>query len=371
METRLLGRTGLGVGVVGLGTEYLNGKSRDQVVSAIGAALAHGVTYLDIVYAFPEYLANLVAALQGHREQVVLTGHLGSTVDKGQYCKTRSVRKSEPFFLNVLSGLGTDHVDVLFLHNCDTQKDYDQIVRPGGQLDLARRYQQEGKARFIGFSGHTVATALQAVESGHVDVLMFPINISGNAVPGKRELLSACVAHRVGVVAMKPFAGGKLLRKERTVRVGRYLSGGVAAKLRKSAPITVAQCLSYVLSQAGVATCVPGCADLEQVSAAVSYAEVTDQDKDFSAVLADFQQYVAGECVYCNHCLPCPSAIDIGGVFRLLDAAQQQMTARIRAAYSSLPASAADCIQCGVCTERCPFGVDVIPKMQQAASLFS
>lgn len=371
VETRALGRTGLDVGVVGLGTDYLNGKTREQVTSVIREAVSRGVDYIDLPSPFPEYRDNLGAALRGCREQVILAGHLGSTLQKGQYCKTRRVSKSEVFFDDLLLRLGTDHIDVLFLHNCDSPKDYGEIVRPGGQLDLALKYRQQGKARFIGFSGHTASTALQAVESGQVDVLMFPVNIGGNAVPGKRELLSTCVAGGVGVVAMKPFAGGKLLREEPTVRVAQHQAGGMAVKLRKRAAVTVAQCLSYVLSQAGVATCVPGCADVEQVSAAANYAEATNQERDFAALLAGFEQYVAGECVYCNHCLPCPAAIDIGGLFRLSDAAQRHLTAQARSAYASLPATAVDCTGCGACTERCPFGVDVVAKMQEAASLFA
>jgi aryl-alcohol dehydrogenase-like predicted oxidoreductase len=101
MEYRTLGRTGLDVGAIGLGTEYLNGQPREMVVSVVHEAIERGVNYIDIVFAFPEYLDNFGAALRAHRERVVLTGHLGSTVKDGQYCKTRSVRKSEKFFLGV------------------------------------------------------------------------------------------------------------------------------------------------------------------------------------------------------------------------------------------------------------------------------
>jgi len=86
--------------------------------------------------------------------------------------------------------------------------------------------------------------------------------------------------------------------------------------------------------------------------------------------LADFQQYVEGECVYCNHCLPCPAKIDIGQVSRLLDMAQYRLTDELRAAYAALPVKASDCTQCGACEARWPFGVSVITRMEQAARLF-
>jgi len=370
MDYRILGRTGLNVSEIGLGTEYLVGQPRPAVVDVIRAAVDQGVNYIDLVFSFPDYLDNLSVALQGRREQVILTGHLGSTARNGQYAKSRSPKKSEPFFLDLLARLGTDYVDVLFLHNCDTQKDYDQLTKPAAQLELARRLQIEGKARFIGFSGHTVSTALQAIKSGVVDVLMFPINLAANAVPGKKELLQSCVSHNVGLVAMKPYAGGKLLNKQRTVRMARYQMGGQALELKKTTPITPVQCLAYVLSQVGVSTTVPGCASLEQLAATLAYGQATAEARDFSVLVADFAQYVVGECVYCNHCLPCPAQIDIGRTIRLLDMAQQPLSVALQAAYAALPAKASACEDCGVCTERCPFGVDVTGRMRQTVALF-
>jgi predicted aldo/keto reductase-like oxidoreductase len=370
MEYRQLGRTGLEVSAIGLGTEYLPGQPREAVVSIVREAIEQGMNYFDLIFSFSDYLDNLGAALPGHRERVILTGHLGSTEQNGQYRKSRSPKKSEPVFFDLLSRLNTDYVDILFLHNCDTQKDYDQLTKPRGQMEQAQRLQQAGQARFIGFSGHTVSTALQAIESGVVDVLMVPVNLAANAVPGKKDLLKACVARNVGVVAMKPYAGGKLLQKQRTVRVSGYQMGGQALKLKKPAPITPVQCLAYVLAQVGVCTTVPGCANLEQLTAALAYGRATEAEKDFSTLMADFRQFVEGECVYCNHCLPCPEMIDIGQTIRLLDMAQQHLTAGLQAAYDALPFKASACEECGVCTERCPFGVNVTQKMQQAMALF-
>lgn len=370
MEYRKLGRTGLDVSVVGLGTEYLNGRPRETVVSVVREAVEHGVNYFDVVFSFPDYLDNLAVGFQGQRERIILTGHLGSTVKDGQYCRSRNPKKSEPFLLDVLARLGTDYVDVLFLHNSNRQKDYDRLMKSGGLLDLARRLQQEGKARFIGFSGHTLDTALQVVESGVIDVLMFPINLAGNATPGKKDLFKACVVHDVGLVAMKPYSGGKLLRKERSVRIAGYSTSGEAVKIKKSKPITPVQCLSYVLAQVGISTAVPGCADLAQLAAALAYVDGSEEERDFAGLLAEFEQYVEGECVYCNHCLPCPAKIDIGQINRLLDMAQQRMTAELQTAYAALASKPSDCTQCGVCVERCPFGVSVIARMEQAVALF-
>jgi uncharacterized protein len=371
MEYRKLGRTGLDVSVVGLGLEYLNDQPRDTVVETIQTAIAAGVNYFDVIFSFPDYLDNMRAAFAGQRERVLLTGHLGSMHKNGQYMRNRNPKQNEAAFLEVLARLQTDYVDVLFLHNINTADDYKKVFKPNAILDLARRLQQEGKARFIGFSGHNIDITRQAVETGAVDVLMFPINLAANAVPGKKELLQACASRGVGVVAMKPYGGGKLLNKDRTVRVGSYQMGGEALKLKKTQPITPAQCLSYALAQVGVVTAVPGCKDPAQVAAAVAYAQASADEKDFAPLVAEFQQYVSGECVYCNHCLPCPEVIDIGQVTRLLDMARQHLTDEVRAAYNALAVKASACTECGACVKRCPFGVDVIANMRQAAAVFA
>ncbi len=170
---------------------------------------------------------------------------------------------------------------------------------------------------------------------------------------------------------MKPFAGGKLLRSGRKVRIARYQLGGAKGiDIQKTMPITPVQCLSYTLSQAGVATAVPGCASVAQLEAALEYIDAPVEERDYASALNNVQQHVSGECVYCNHCLPCPAGIDIGATIRLLETAQQRRTAAQRVAYRKLPARASACTECGACAERCPFGVSVVEKISQAAKLF-
>jgi predicted aldo/keto reductase-like oxidoreductase len=370
MKYTKLGRTRLDVSVIGIGTEHLMGQPRETVVSTLRQAIECGVNYFDLIFSFPEYLSNMRAAFQGHRERVLLTAHLGSTERKGQYYKSRSVRRCETFFLNHLSELGTDHVDVLFLHNFNSINDWHTIARPGGVLDLAHRLQQEGKARFLGISGHYPAVLELAIETGLVDVVMFPVNMFSHAMPGRRELLELCTRLEIGLVAMKPFGGGKLLNKRGSFRVPKYQTSGEAYTARISNEVTPTQCLSYVLSQIGVSIALPGVKNGTELAAALQVLEAGEEEQDFSDLLAEFGRYVEGECVYCNHCLPCPAVIDIAEVNRLLDAAQLGIMESLRRAYHALPVTASACTECGVCVERCPFGVEVVARMKQAADIF-
>jgi len=107
-----------------------------------------------------------------------------------------------------------------------------------------------------------------------------------------------------------------------------------------------------------------------ELAAALHTLEATDAGRDYSAIISDFGRYEEGECVYCNHCLPCPAVIDIAQINRLVDTAQQGISERLRMAYDVLLVKASACTECGACVERCPFGVDVISKMRQAVELF-
>ncbi|MBN1579834.1 MAG: aldo/keto reductase [Anaerolineae bacterium] len=369
MNYRTLGRTGLNVSEVSLGTEYLIGAPRERIIAVIREAIAQRINYFDLFCAEPAFRDAMGEAFAGQRENVLYAAHLGAAVKDGQYQKTRSVRKAEQFFDDFLTRYDTGYVDVLFMHNCDSQKDFDSLFSLNGLLGLALRLKEQGKARFLAFSGHTASTARQAVESGYIDILMYPVSIAGNAAPGRKELFAACLAQDVGVVAMKPYGGGKLLHEKGTFRVSKFLSGGAAYQVNKTAPITPVKCLSYTLSQAGISTVVPGCSNLDHLADALAYCTATEEEKDFAEIVVDFQQYVEGECVYCNHCLPCPAAIDIGQTIRLFEMAQQDTD--VRAAYEAMPTHASDCTQCGACEKRCPFGVRVMDKMAQAAACFA
>ncbi|HNS49758.1 MAG TPA: aldo/keto reductase [Anaerolineae bacterium] len=370
MEYRKLGRTGLDVSAISVGTEHLLRQPPETVTSVIRESIAHGVNYFDVVFSFPEYLDNLGQALRGYRRQVFLTGHLGSTVRDGQYCRSRSAKAAQPFFQDVLTRLGTDYVDILFLHNFNSLREWETVTRPKGQLEVALRHKAEGRARLIGISGHNAEVVEQACNSGHVDVVMFPVNLLGHAAPARSRLLDLCLAKGLGLVAMKPYGGGRLLTARGTQRVASYQAGGESYKVRFPGSITPAQCLSYTLAQTGVSTALVGTRTEEEVEAAVAVLGARDAERDFSGLLTAFGRTVEGECVYCNHCLPCPEAIDIAEVNRLLDAARAAPSVGLRDAYNALAARASACTECGACVQRCPFGVAVIDTMRAAVAFF-
>jgi uncharacterized protein len=335
MRYHSVGRTGVQISAVSLGTEYLINTPRDNVAAVVTAAMEAGVNYLDLFFAQAQLRDDIGYAIRGKRNHIMLGAHLGAAEKDGQYWLTRDPKVCEEYFLDYLRRLSCDYADVLYLHNCDEEKDYCQVM--DSLLAMARRFKEEGKVRFIGFSGHVASIARKAVASGEIDVLLYPVNLSDTGSEAG-VLFGECAQRNVGLIAMKPFGGGKLLQKK---------TAGLE--------ITPVQCLSFVLSQPGVAAALPGPRNAEELDGCLRVLNVSDAEKDYSAVLRSLKPDLKGACVYCNHCLPCPVAIDVGNTIRQWDATGEPV------------AAAAGCTACGACVGRCPFGVDVVQIMRKAA----
>ena len=350
MDYRKLGKTGLEVGEIGLGTEYLNGQPRTTVRDTVREAVSKGINYIDILFSFREYRESLGEGLEGIRRRVIIAGHLGCAESNGQYRKTRDIAENRALFSDLLGKLHTRYIDVVFVQFVDEEEDYQKVMGSGGLRDLAEDFRQKGRAKFIGLSSHEATIAMKAVQSGKIDVLMFPVNIAWDSLPGRRDLFRECSRRGVGLVAMKPYIGGKIFTEK--------------------SPPTPPQCLNYVLSQQAVATAVPGVKNQEELRSALTYVTADESEKDYTEYISRFQDDVGGTCVYCNHCLPCPAGIDIGRTLRIADAAEGGSSSYLASQYSGLPQPASQCTECGACVKRCPFGVEVIVRMRETAKRF-
>jgi predicted aldo/keto reductase-like oxidoreductase len=366
MKYRKLGKTGLNVSEIGLGTEHLNKKSSRMVYSVMRESIERGVNYFDIVFAFKEYRDNLGYALKGYRSKVIIAGHICCSETNGQYRLSRDVKENERLFNDLLKRLHTDYVDIVFIQMVNEIASYENITKTDGVIELAQRLKKEGKARFIGISGHKVPAVKTTIDTGHVDVLMFPINIAWDFIPGRKDILEICSKNSIGLVAMKPYAGGRIFQK----RTSKY--------------ITPAQALNYILSHKAISTVVPGVKNVKELKETLRYLESSKKEKDYSTIIAESQQDLRGNCVYCNHCLPCPEGIDIGKVINKLDKVTENnikiktkldlyYPGRIRLSrenFKGLSDDISKCTECGICMRRCPFEVDVIGKMKQAMKVF-
>lgn len=148
---------------------------------------------------------------------------------------------------------------------------------------------------------------------------------------------------------MKPFSGGQLL-SAKTSLFGKAL--------------TQYQCIKYALDKPGVLTVLPGAQSVEEIDHLLKFYDQSEEELDYGIIGNCAPPEASGKCVYCNHCKPCPVGLDIGMINKFYDLAKvgDDMA---RKHYMLLSKKAADCIGCGHCNSRCPFGVDQMRRMQE------
>ena len=381
MKYRTLGRTGLKVSEVGLGGEWFNGLSEEESIRIVDAAEQNGVNYIDIFMPQAPTRDHLGAALKGRREKFLIQGHLCTVYEDEQYTRTRDIEKTKRSFEDLLHRLQTDYIDIGMIHYVDSEEDF-QTVFGGEIIEYAKELKEKGIVRYLGMSSHNPHIAKKAAETGLIDVLMFSINpaydlespetdiydlmdFKGMGENGwvvdeaRQELYSYCESAGVAITVMKPLAAGTLLRAEAS-------PFGVA--------MTVPQCIQYALDRNGVKCVIVGCHSVEEVLQAVCYDQLSEQERSYAHIFASGNQInMTGRCMYCNHCQPCPSHIDIAAVTKFLDLAssQPEVPETVMQHYWSLNATAADCLMCGRCEPNCPFGVKVRENMKKARELFA
>jgi predicted aldo/keto reductase-like oxidoreductase len=335
--------------------------------AVLHAAVEAGVNYVDLLYNGSRFWDDFGPAIRGYRDKVVVAAHWGSGQENDQPANVRDLADCARFFDDTLSRLGNGYADVGMLMMIDTEELWD--TWGVASLEQLARYKAQGHIGAIGMSGHKADVALKAVESGQIDVLMYPVNMAAHAVEGNDALYQACARQGVGLVGMKPYAGGGFFLPGESVLLHWYRAGGECLEVEKVGTITPAQCLHYVLDLP-VATVVPGVKNVEELAAALHYWEASEAERDYRSLIAHVHHRPIGQCVYCNHCLPCPQSIDIGQTIRLVDVAAGGVTDGLLSEYAALAVKASACVECNACLWRCPFEVYIVGKMREAVELF-
>ncbi len=380
MEYRVIGKTGMKASVIGLGAEHLDNQPYEVVAETVHAALDSGMNIIDVFMPGEEVRQNIGRALKGKRDQVLIQGHIGSVDLKQQYDISRDLPTCRRYFENLLRDLQTDYIDFGMMFFIDSEEDYAGVFQTDF-VHYVKELKREGIIRSIGASSHNPIMARRVVETGVVDLLMFSINPAFDMMPAqdyvldtldtgltgrvytgidpvRSDLYRLCEQQETAITVMKTLGAGKLLS---------------AAHTPFAKPLTVAQCVHYALTRPAVVSALLGLKSRSQVEEAVKYFSLREEEKDYSEAISAFNSSFRGSCVYCNHCLPCPAEIDIAAVTKYLDIAKldsQAVPPSIRQHYGALKAQGSDCIACGQCQKRCPFSVEIIANMAEAAQIF-
>jgi uncharacterized protein len=146
---RAFGKTGEQVSILGVGGFHLGATKDQQEANAmVGRAIDCGINFFDNAWEYKEGLAEerLGTALKGKRDQVILMTKVcthGRDKDLAMQQLEQSLRR-----------LGTDYLDVWQIHEVVYYNDPDLIFRPEGAIEALAAAKQQGKVRWVGFTGH-------------------------------------------------------------------------------------------------------------------------------------------------------------------------------------------------------------------------
>ena len=228
MKGRALGKTGVAVSELGLGTAFMSGQGQQGVNDCVVRAVDRGINYFDTAadYGKGNDERMLGVALRGRRDKVFLATKVGCVEDLGGHRRMESLMRQ---FEDGLRRLQTDHVDLIQLHEADQRKWWsddpvstEQAADHGGPLirdeedysfttapcvEFLRRVKQQGKARFVGITGKDAWRLARLVGAVQVDSMMVAHQYNPILRNAARFLLPLTEAKGVGV------AGGAMLMK--------------------------------------------------------------------------------------------------------------------------------------------------------------
>lgn len=210
MNYRELGRTGVLVSPVCLGTAFRSQENEDICVRIIERALDQGCNFVDTALYGEGRSEQVVGrALKGRRDQVVLTTKIFSTLGE-------SPNRNRLNRINLLGGveaslqrLGTDYIDLYLLHSFDPHTPLDETLR--ALDDLVR----SGKVRYIGCSNFAAWKMMEALWiSSERNLAPFVCTQSQYNLLNRFEIepaiLPLCRQFGLGIMCYSPLAIGLL-----------------------------------------------------------------------------------------------------------------------------------------------------------------
>lgn len=320
MKQITLGSTGITVKQNAFGALPIQRVDMEKSVNILHRAYEGGMRFFDTARMYTDSEEKVGKAFDGMRDKIfIATKTMGRTPEDFWKQLDESLRL-----------LRTDYVDIYQFHCVD------QCYVPGdgtGMYECMLEAKAQGKIRHIGVTAHKLQVAFDCVESGLYETLQYPLSYLSSE--REIELVKKCREKNVGFIAMKGLAGG-LINNSRAAMA--YMT-----QFDNVLPIWGIQKES----------------ELEEWLAFMD--DTPAMTEELTAYIEKERQELNGEfCRGCGYCLPCPKEIKINQCARMslmLRRAPSKgwLTEDMQAEMKKTQ----DCMQCGQCTQRCPYSLPV------------
>lgn len=294
MKYRILGKTGLNVSVIGIGTWQLGGEwgkdfTLDEVTAMLRRGRELGVNFIDTAECYGDHVSEALIgqAIQGNRKDWIVATKFGHKFHKNfERTDERTAADAIKQFEDSLRALRTDYVDILQYHSVRNEEFDDEELQAA-----VIKFKQQGKVRHIGSSISPPDNLHQVDNAAKPQVET--IQVLYNRLERKAEaaVLPSCQRQNLGVMARVPLASGFLSGKYKPGTV--FPENDVRAAWRKpdaqeklkeveriardEVPPGVSMArwaLAWCLKHPAVSVVIPGCKSVEQVEENARAAEL-------------------------------------------------------------------------------------------------
>lgn len=331
MKYRRLGRTNLQVSVIGFGGIPIQRVDDFNAEKVVNRAIEMGINFFDTARGYTDSEEKLGAVLKKHRDQVIIAT---KSMARDKKKMAADIEKS-------LKIMGVDYIDLYQIHNIKDNGALEQVMGAGGALAALKEAKEKGKIGHIGVTGHIKDVLARILPTGEMETVQFPFNPV--ETDGARKLFELAKQMDIGVIVMKPMAGGALTNAK------------LALRFILEHPVSVA---------------IPGMDAPEQVeeNAAVGNDPRLLSETEREELAGVVAGLGARFCRRCEYCLPCRQGIDIPSVF-LFDGYYTRYDLKDWAQdrYRAMNVKPDDCLECGECEERCPYNLPIRKMLKEAA----
>lgn len=317
MEKRRFGRTGLRLGLVGIGgIPFMNMPVKD-VEKVVAKALELGVNFIETARGYGSSEEKIGSAIKGRRNDLTV-------ITKGHPERKLSQLDES------LKALSLDYVDVYQLHG----------VRPGGLkkmeeegvLDILMKEQAAGKFKFLGLTAHHPEAVYEVLEYDIFTSVQLPVNF----VEYERyeHCMNEALKKDLGVLAMKPLGGGVFPAAESL----RFL------KFTRVSAIPVG---------------VSSPEEIEEDVLAVSGEEPLSAEEK-RRLVKELEFWGDRFCRKCGYCRGCPEGIPAGALMLAeIIYYRNGVEEMKRMKYLEKLKLSEKCTSCGECVKKCPYNLNI------------
>lgn len=330
MHKRILGSTGFEISSIGFGGIPIQRLNEEQALELIQEARNQGINFIDTAtgYGRSEELIGYGIEKTGRDKWIIATK-----------CPARDYETMKKAIDESLNKLRTDVIDLYQLHHVSLEEQYTQVMAENGALKALKEAKEAGKIKEIGITSHTVEILERAIETREFSTIQFPYN------PVERQgekLFERAKELNIGVIIMKPIAGGAITKPELSLR--------------------------FIMENSNVSVIIPG---MDKVEHIIENSKVGISPKALSSEEREILEKEVSElgqefCRRCGYCGPCPQGINIPtqmiieGYYLRYDLEEWA-----KERYEGLERKAVHCVECGICEPKCPYKLPIRKIMKR------